>query len=521
LWLLSLRFSNAATKNLALFFVSGVAVYAVFASSVGEQVNISRNGGAFGFFPNRNHTGNLLSMGLVCGLGVFFQGVRSKQFGRLVAALVLSGVIFWAILSWNISRSAIVLSVAGILMWAVFLGWRYFGRHELKVFSLFVILVAGVYSLSEFTVKDRLEETVEKISLGEEQSGSPGSGSELKEDRLDDFDFRVPIAKDTFRLLCDFPLTGVGAGQYRWVFPQYREETITANRAVALHPESSWLWLAAEWGIPAMAGLLALVIWLYFQGIKNIKKRGHRDRAIQMGCLVASAMVPLHSLFDVPGHRPALFIASLVLFVISQNESLEPDFDERVEKWYRRPGALTGVLLIFAGITLFGNSWFGLEKPTIVSSEEKLANAIELYEQIKEQESPMQPLKTMPLREELDEMLAEAIAGAPLDGRLYRLRGLALLPLTYRSDDVARDFAVDRALTPYSIQIPLIHASAALPYHENEVEKGWRAAVNRAVSVDQIGGDESNAADRAARAIRNVVRKVPRYQPLADQVLYQ
>ncbi len=50
---------------------------------------------------------------------------------------------------------------------------------------------------------------------------------------LDDVDFRVPIARDTFQLIGSFPLTGVGSGQFRWVFPQYRDLTVTAHTSVA------------------------------------------------------------------------------------------------------------------------------------------------------------------------------------------------------------------------------------------------------------------------------------------------
>ncbi len=42
------------------------------------------------------------------------------------------------------------------------------------------------------------------------------------------------------------------------------------------------------------------------------------------------------------------------------------------------------------------------------------------------------------------------------------------------------DFAIDRALIPFSIRIPKIHAAASLPYLDEEVAKGWQAALENA-----------------------------------------
>ena len=156
----------------------------------------------------------------------------------------------------------------------------------------------------------------------------------------------------------------MGSSQFRWIFPQNRDLTITAHRSVAAHPESSWYWLAAEWGLPAALCLLVLVILIYLAGYRNIHKRGNRERALRFGCLVASAMVPLHSLFDVPAHRPSLLLASLVLFVISQNHQAAPELAPK--KWSRALGVVVGLCLMTTGVLFLGASSFGWRKPLIV-----------------------------------------------------------------------------------------------------------------------------------------------------------
>ncbi|MDB4470954.1 O-antigen ligase family protein [Akkermansiaceae bacterium] len=514
-WILGLRFSGRATSQLAMAFVMAVAFYAIIAKISENQLALNRGGReAFGFFPNRNHNSNFLSLGFVCGLGAFFQAIRSKQFVRMAILLISNGVILWAVFSWNMSRSGIVLCLLGPCLWFIGLGWRYFGKNELKAFALSVLLGVGVFGLNQFGVKERLSGTVEKI---EEALGEEDFDNKKPVASLNDIDLRVPIAQDAFQLIGSFPLTGVGSGQFRWVFPQYRDLTIHHPNRVAAHPESSWYWLAAEWGLPAALCLLVLVILIYVGGYRNIRKRGNRDRALRFGCLVASAMVPLHSLFDVPAHRPSLLLASLVLFVISQNHQAAPELAPK--KWSRALGVVVGLCLITTGVLFLGATSFGWRKPLIVQSAEDLAQGAELYKKIKEEANPLNPLQSLPMRKEVVEVADQITRDVPLDGRLYRLRALASLPLVDRNEETAADFASDRALIPFSIRIPKIHAAASLPYLDEEVAKAWQVALENAARIDEIKGETSRDRDAVIRSIRSVVRKNPRFEAMALEVI--
>ena len=513
-WILGLRFSARATSQLAMAFVVSVALYAIIAKISENQLALNRGGETYGFFPNRNHNSNFLSLGFICGLGAFFQAIRSKQFVRVAFLLICSGVILWAIFSWNMSRSGIVLCLLGPCLWFIGLGWRYFGKNDLKAIALIILLGIGVFALNQFEVKERLSGTTEEIS---EAFTDEEKSDEEKTDSLSNVDFRIPIARDTFQLIGNFPLTGVGSGQFRWIFPQYRDLTSPAHQSVALHPESSWYWLAAEWGLPAALCLLTLVVLIYVGGYRNIRKRGNRDRALRFGCLVASAMVPIHSLFDVPAHRPSLLLASLVLFVISQNHKATSEFAPK--KWSRALGVVVGLCLVTTGILFLGATSFGWRKPLIVQSAEDLAGGAELYQKMKEEANPLNPLQGLTMRREVAELASQISKDVPLDGRVYRLRALASLPLVDRNKETATDFAIDRALTPFSMSIPKIHAAASLPYMDEEVAKGWEAALENADQIDEIKGEESRQRSSVINAIRSVVRKNPRFEAMALEII--
>ena len=511
LWILGQRFSASATRNLALTFVLAVAAYALVSKLLETQIDLNQPGWQkFGFFPNRNHTSNLLSVGFLCGLGIVFQSVRNKNFYRLAASLIAAGVILWAVLSWNGSRSGIALCLAGPFLWLVLLGRHYFGKQELKVLGLGVLLGGGVYGLSEFRVKDRVDKTVEKIEKISWEDGDAASAV-----KFTDLDFRVPIAIDTAGMIADAPLSGVGAGQFRWVFPQYRKETIVVNNSVAAHPESSWLWLAAELGIPAAACVLGLVGFFFVRGAANIKRPNHRDRALRIGCLVAAALVPLHGIFDVPAHRPALFLAALLLYALSQNP-VDKEFVLR--RFSRRSSLALSLLLIAVGVRLLGASWFGWTSPHIVKSGERLSEGVAVYKRVSDLNNPLPPFESLELRKQISSWAESSVQAAPLEGRFYRLSALASLPLDFEREETARNFEIDRALIPFSLNIPLLQASSALFYNPDEVKKGWVAAVERAKAVDQVKDEGPVATKRVLRVIAKSIVKNPGLKGSAEEI---
>lgn len=517
LWLLGQRFSTRATRNLVVTFVLGVAAYAIFSKISEDQISVGRET-SFGFFPNRNHSSNLFSLGFVCGLGAMFQALRSKRHLTSVILLMASGVILWAVLSWNTSRSGIVLCLSGAVIWLGLLGRRYFGRQELKALGLVALLVGGVYAISEFRVKDRITTTVERISGDDRPDLSDSLTEKLSERavRLKEVDLRAPIAIDTMQMIAEAPLTGVGAGQFRWVFPQYRRETLVRPSQTALHPESSWLWLAAELGLPAAACILAMVALLFLKGLANIKKQRHRDRALRLGCLVAAALVPLHGVFDVPAHRPSLFLAALFLFVLSQNPVERESESKRVWRW---PSMVLAVFLVSVGVRLLGSSWFGWTPPHLVNSGDQLAEGASLYHQASDLQNPLPPFQALALRKEISKLAESSVKDAPLDGRFYRLSALASLPLEFEAKKTARHFEIDRRLSPYSIKIPLLQSSSALFYNLVEVEKGWLAAIERAKAVDEVKGKGPLETKRALRVITSSAAKNPQLKVLAERIV--
>ncbi len=312
LWMAGHRPSAAQLRLWALMFTLGVACYALIARLAQDSPHLANTfrGQHFGFFPNRNHSATYLSMGAICGLGCVLQALRDKRFVVLAIAFAATAICLWAIASWSISRAGVVLVAIGCLLWVSMLGRRYLGRHGLWAIALIVITAVGLFFTANTAVRERLSLTVEKAGTiidSERISESASGKSVLASGR--NIDFRLPVFRDTLGLIRDFPWTGIGAGQFYYIFPQYRHETIVVNDSDGYHPESDWLWMASETGVPAtllLLVLLGLAAWKSLRGIQL-----GRDRALRAACLTAALLVPIHGFFDVPGHRISLALSAI------------------------------------------------------------------------------------------------------------------------------------------------------------------------------------------------------------------
>ncbi|MFD2256116.1 O-antigen ligase family protein [Luteolibacter algae] len=483
LWIAGQRASSSQLRNIAMAFTWAVALYAIFAVLLRSHLPVHTYGDHFGFFPNRNHSGTLLAMGAVCGSGAAFQAIRQKQLWRILAAFAAVGVCLWAAFVWSISRSGIILSGMGFSLWIALLGFKYFQRGQRKALGLVLLAAIGVYFIAESKVKNRIAETIDKANV----AGETLDANDLQAEdsaglvKYKDVDFRVPVALDTFEMIADAPLTGVGGGQYRHIFPQYRHYSSIVNHAEAVHPESSWLWWAAEFGLPATLLLAAFVILLFVQAVRNIRQPKGRDRAIRFGCLAAAAVVPLHCFFDVPAHRTPLVWAAVLLFALSLNP---PQNLSR-----KRPNHLftlaTGLALIAVGIRLLGAEFSNFAVPYTTHADHARASGAQRYDGLAEL-TAKDMFTGLEERGEIADEASQSIAIAPLENRLYRLRALSLLPIESQRQQVLDDFEIDRSLQPFSIRIPQIQSKALLAYDKIEAESILREALERKARVEAV-----------------------------------
>lgn len=516
-WMTGHRPSPAQIRLWALVFTLGVACYAVLARFAQNSPHFAANFSPqhFGFFPNRNHSATYLSMGTICGLGCVLQAMRDKRFVILAVALAASALCLWALATWSISRAGVILTVTGGLLWVSMLGSRYLGSHGIWAIALIAITAVGLFLTTDTEVFERMTVTVEKAGtvIAAEPSAS-SDARELTAKPSQHFDFRIPIYLDTWRLIRDFSWTGIGAGQFYYVFSQYRDHTVIANDSDVFHPESDWLWMAAEHGIPATLALVALVILACGTSLRGI--RHGRDRALRASCLVAAMLVPIHGIFDVPGHRITLALTAALLFSLSlQNPSNNNGESHPPPRAW--PFRIAALALLAASIFLIRAQWFEGPQPALTSAKTAVAEARRLYQQsqaIQKPKSPESP--TVHQSANTDELLKKALLVlkdaekiAPLDREIPWHQGFLALYFNDLRDDAKRAFKIERSLDPTWVKGPVRQALAWSNSNTGETVRLWNEALRRARLLDQRQPGGLGAETRARAQIRDQTRGKP------------
>ena len=350
------------TFTLLAALAAGVyAAMAIYAKQTGWTYPYAADA-SFGFFPNRNHTATFLFVGSLLALGVLGTVLRE---GRWIAGLLAGGVVAVCgagLAFYSPSRGGIVFLLVGVLLWFAGLGRR--NRDPRLVVSFTVILLASgaVFLFAGGEVRDRLlgstptPEATGRPGVPDAPAASPGipSPGAGPGDAMHNVptEMRLRIYRDALDVVRDFPVTGVGLGTFALIFPQYRHAEV--SEAVVIHPESDWLMLATEAGVPAA---LCLAVLLALAATRLRPEREHPYWPLRWGCAVAVAAAALHGVVDVPVHRAPLGWWLLVVAGLAlQSARTGPAGRSRAQHVLFVGG---GVAALVLGVQLVRAQWFG------------------------------------------------------------------------------------------------------------------------------------------------------------------
>lgn len=509
LWLGGRR--SASPLVPALTLVVGVAMYALL-----SRVQLE-DGGTFGFFPNRNHTATLLAMASLVGLGCCAECVKERRKILSVVSVLATILILWALMAWSISRAGFVLLLAGGLLWFPLLGRRYLNHRVANVVSTIVLLAIIGLTAFESGLSDRLMSSGEKAAdKVVEQRESETIGDSLA---LEEIDFRIPTWMDTVDCLKSEWVRGFGPGQFRYAFPQYRVKTARVGYTRSIHPESDWMWLATEAGLPAMMILAVLVAGLGWFCWKRATARPS-FKALRLGCLVGSLLLLVHSGFDVPAHRlPLLWLAALLMGMALPAHGRQCNAN------------LTLRMRILGGVVLLAGAWLLAASagwaPTLAN--EAAPRARVMAERLYQQDSALvqaAELDGHPLDELDDALLVEAIQvleavelTAPLDPEVWKMRADLALQFDDRVEAAKRDQAVERILLPNAVEVPLNQAESWGILDLQTTEKLWREALRRSAALEKLSANVNRR--QTTWKIERYARQSPLLKELAESVLHQ
>jgi O-antigen ligase len=291
--------SSRGMERLALLAVLGCSLYgamAWYAARTGWSFPFfdkeTWTQAFFGFFPNRNHTAGFLLTGAILSLGLILRGITG---GRLLPGVIaaFSFAFLTSLLLFNSSsRGGLIFLIAGVVIWIAGLG-KQRSRLLIAVTLFMSALIMLLFLASGSGLLERLS--------GRDPSGASvasASGHEVRHDP------RILIWEDTFPMVGDYPLTGTGLGTYGLVYPFYAVKSLR-DQSTALHPESDWLQLCSEAGLPALA-LALLGLALLLRKIPALAESSGHAWPVRWAFLAAFLAELLHGLVDVPLHKPEL-----------------------------------------------------------------------------------------------------------------------------------------------------------------------------------------------------------------------
>ena len=454
---------SAAKVYIALLGLLACAAYAsvaIYAKTTGwEYPFFDRRGWSppdFGFFPNRNHTAALLVSGSILALGIIREAWSGRRPLVFLLAVPSFGVCVYSLLFYSISRGGVVFLGVGVALWLIALGKSHRTVPLLVSSVVLAASVAWIFLVSEGQAKSRI---FEFLGLGESSTSGLFQG-----------DLRSKIFLDTLHIIRDYPLTGTGLGTFGYVFPFYMKASI--DEAVPIHPESDWLMLAAEAGIPALLLGFALLGFLV-RDVFCLRDTG--SWPLRWGVVAAALTVMLHGFVDVPVHRIELGWWILVLAGLALGNPAITQ-TEKSSAWLvqRLVFGVCGAVLLAGGVILIRSQWF--------------------------KEHPFPPYRGKLIVEQIRQLNAEGrsceaidlghseLSLSPMERGLYRELGYSEISGNGSLGVADAAFAAERALNPTSAKIPYDQGILWMNRDISRTAPLWGEALRNHARIQQGGG---------------------------------
>ena len=445
------------------------AALSIFAKLSGWNYPFS-GGATFGFLPNRNHTATFLITGSMLSLGVLVMAFRERRW--LMADVVLAPLTLCIVglFFFSASRAGVVFLVLGLMGWVAGLSGKHRTRSLLLAVAVTALVSIGLFLAVKSDARERLFGSVPTYE-GATHAKRPPAYEITDDDRL-------KIYHDTLGIIREAPLTGTGLGTFELVFPPYRKALL--NPALVLHPESDWLMLAAEMGLPAclsLGGLLFLLLRAWRPD------RNHPYWPLRWSIFIAAAAGLLHGLVDVPSHRAALGWWLLVLAGLALQTGSNPKEEiHPSRRWaWRAFFVVAGLGSVVLGAWLVRAEWLGGAALPPFAAKQAQVEILRTFNH-GNTEAAM-------------ELARRSVRAFPLAPPLYYQLGVLLLRFEDTDTEVDRAFLLQRLLNPLTPEVPRAQGLAWLPVDPDRAATLFVDALERQERMPRTlaaeGGDAS------------------------------
>ena len=262
---------------------------------------------ATGTYINRNHLAGLLELSIALGVGMLlgqptrYYGSFRQRLRQLISVMLSSKIILRLLLA--VMVIALVLTRSRMGNTAFFASLMIAGALALLLMRnkttattvlLTSLLVIDIAIVGAFFGVDKVAERIQETSVEGES--------------------RDEVARDTFAMFMEYPITGVGAGNFTYVFPAFKGEDIL-TRQIYNNAHNDYAQFAAEFGAPATLALGVLVLWVLWNGVSAMRKRNSPlHQGVGFAVVMSVIAYSIHSTVDFNLQIPAnAFILTMIL----------------------------------------------------------------------------------------------------------------------------------------------------------------------------------------------------------------
>jgi O-antigen ligase len=265
-------------------------------------------GKATGTFVNRNHLAGYLEMSLALGIGFLlasatpYSGNWRQKLRQFIEVLLSPKVIM---------RLLLAVMVIGLVMTRSRMGNTAFFA-SLMITGFLALLLMKNKSVSTTILLSSLliiDIAILGTFFGVEKVAERLQGTSIEKESRDE------VSRDTFAMFLDSPLSGTGAGSYKYVYPHYKSDDVTSAKLYD-HAHNDYLQFLAEFGAIAFLFLAGSVVLSFYWAVQAMRVR---RRPINQGLGFASAMgiiaIMIHSTVDFNLQIPAN--AFMFMFILA------------------------------------------------------------------------------------------------------------------------------------------------------------------------------------------------------------
>ncbi|MBT3602371.1 MAG: hypothetical protein HN521_04820 [Candidatus Latescibacteria bacterium] len=163
---------------------------------------------------------------------------------------------------------------------------------------------------------------------------------------------RLNMWKNTYAMLQDTPLLGVGAGNWHIAYPPYDKGDIIWEGQTPRRPHNDFVWIAAELGVIGILIYAWLLLTIFFL-IWRLLKTQNRSR-VRQPLFIGMSLIALlgHALFSFPRERIAITLLfwTLITFIAIFDAESRPSM--RQSFWARTRWLALAVVLLCVGMSV-------------------------------------------------------------------------------------------------------------------------------------------------------------------------